>query len=472
MAQQILIVGLTIFIAHFLVLLFKLTKIPDVLLLMVGGIIVGPVLHLIKPEDFGVVGPVATSIALIVILFEGGVNLHLRTIFSALRHTVLITLFTWVSTAATVSWIMFALTPLDWGMALVTGAILGGTSSAVVVPMISALGMDEKPKTVLFLESAITDVLCIVVTVGLIQALRSGKMDTGQIALQILISFGGATLLGVSGGFVWGMLLGKVRRFPNTIFATVAYVFLLYGAAELLGISGAITALSFGVTLANISGLTFSTSQGRKLLVFRKVSRVDKLFFSEVVFLLKTFFFIYLGISIRFDNIVYLLLALAVVAVVYLERFMLIRIIASRKFNRRDASLMTTMVPKGLAAAVLAFLPLQYGMANAQWVSGVVFPVVLISIIATSFLILMIEKTPMKKAYFKIFSTFAEMGLRPSALPPSQPLPQTLSETPAHPQFPSEPLVQTLEIRDEHLASQPPPDPASGTTPGDEKKES
>jgi cell volume regulation protein A len=434
MAQQILIVGLTIFIAHFLVLLFKVTKIPDVLLLMIGGIVI-------------------TSIALIVILFEGGVNLHIKTILSALRHTVFITLLTWAATAATVGWIMYALTPLDWGMALVTGTILGGTSSAVVVPMISALGMDDRPKTVLFLESAITDVLCIVVTVGLLQALRSGKMDTGQIAIQILISFGAAMLLGVSGGFLWGMLLGKVRRFPNTIFATVAYVFLLYGAAELLNISGAIAALSFGVTLANISGLTFSTSQGRRLLVFRKVSRVDKLFFSEVVFLLKTFFFIYLGISIRFDRTVYILLALAVVAVVYLERFMLVRIIASRKFNQRDASIMTTMVPKGLAAAVLAFLPLQLGLPHAEWVSGVAFPVILISIVATSFLILLIEKTPLKKAYFRIFASFTAVGERPSAILPSQPLPQTLSETPAHPQEPSEPLVQTMEIRDERRAA-------------------
>ena len=99
-----------------------------------------------------------------------------------------------------------------------------------------------------------------------------------------------------------------------------------------------------------------------------------------------------------------------------------------------------------------------------------VFPVVLISIIVTSFLILMIEKTPLKKAYFRIFASFSSVGERPSAILPSQPLPQTLSETPAHPQEPSEPLVQTLEIRDERAAAKAPPSPVSGPTHDNEKK--
>ena len=450
MALKILIVGLTIFLAHFFVLVFKKTKIPDVLLLMIGGIIVGPVLGLIGQEDFGVVGPVVTSIALIVILFEGGVNLHLRTVFGALRHTVFITLITWAATAATSAYLMYSLTPLGWSMAILTGAILGGTSSAVVVPMISALGMDERPKTVLFLESAITDVLCIVVTMGLLKALGSGDLSVGPILLRILLSFGAATIIGVAGGFAWALLLGLVRRFPNTIFATVAYVFLLYGVTELFGFSGAIAALAFGVSLANFSGLSLSTKK-KKILEFRKVSRVDKLFFSEMVFLLKTFFFIYMGICMRFDKMVFFVLGLAITALVFLERFIIVRLVAYRKFTRRDVSIMTIMVPKGLAAAVLAFLPAQQGLAGAEWVQGVVIPVVLISITATSVLMVLIEKTPLKKVYYRIFASFAPVLEEAAAQPPaaSEPIAQTITETPAHPLPPSHPLVDAIERIDE-----------------------
>ncbi|MFH1438683.1 MAG: cation:proton antiporter, partial [Pseudomonadota bacterium] len=438
MALKILIVGLTIFLAHFFVFVFRKTKIPDVLLLMIGGIAVGPVLKLIGPEDFGVVGPVVTSIALIVILFEGGVNLHLRTVFGALRHTVFITLITWAATAATAAYLMYSLTPLGWSMAIMTGAIVGGTSSAVVVPMISALGMDERPRTVLFLESAITDVLCIVVTMGLLQALERGDLDAGPMLLHILLSFGAATVIGTAGGLAWALLLGLVRRFPNTIFSTVACVFLLYGVTELFEFSGAIAALAFGLSLANFSGLSLSltlSSKVKKTLKFRKVSRVDKLFFSEMVFLLKTFFFIYMGICMRFDRAVYFVLGFVIVALVYLERFIIVRLVAYRQFTRRDASIMTIMVPKGLAAAVLAFLPAQQGLAGAEWVEGVVIPVVLISIVATSVLMVLIEKTPLRKMYFKIFASFATVeGAAPAPPAATEPIAHTITETSAHPQ--------------------------------------
>ena len=456
MALKILIVGLTIFLAHFFVLVFKKTKIPDVLLLMIGGIAVGPVLKLTGPEDFGVVGPVVTSIALIVILFEGGVNLHLRTVFGALRHTVFITLITWAATAATAAYLMYSLTPLGWSMAILTGAIVGGTSSAVVVPMISALGMDERPRTVLFLESAITDVLCIVVTMGLLQALERGDLDAGPMLLHILLSFGAATVIGTAGGLAWALLLGLVRRFPNTIFSTVACVFLLYGVTELFEFSGAIAALAFGVSLANFSGLTLSLKK-KKILALRKVSRVDKLFFSEMVFLLKTFFFIYMGICMQLDRAAYFMLGFVIVSLIYLERFIIVRLVAYRKFTRRDASIMTIMVPKGLAAAVLAFLPAQQGLAGAEWVEGVVIPVVLISIVATSVLMVLIEKTPLRKMYFKIFASFATVeGAAPAPPAATEPIAQTITETPAHPQPPSHPLIQAIENIDEPKKSNEP----------------
>lgn len=43
MAATVAIIGVVIFVAHFLVLLFQKTRIPDVLMLMLGGIIAGPI---------------------------------------------------------------------------------------------------------------------------------------------------------------------------------------------------------------------------------------------------------------------------------------------------------------------------------------------------------------------------------------------------------------------------------------------
>ncbi len=406
MAAKVAIVGLIIFTAHFFVLVFRKTRIPDVLLLMIGGLIVGPVLNLIKPEDFGIVGPVMTTIALIVILFESGVNLSLKTLFSAFGQTMIISLITWVFTASAVTLVMNYFTPVGWSMAIMTGAILGGTSSAVVIPLIEGLKMSEKPRTVLFLESALTDVLCIVGAMAMLQAIKGDGVSSEKIAMSVAASFGVAILIGVLAGFVWSLVMGVIRKFPNTIFTTVAYVFIVYGATELLGFSGAIASLAFGVTLASLSGVKLG--KGEQVIEIKALNDMDKLFFAETVFLLKTFFFIYLGLSLKFDSITYLFIALGILIPVYIGRFFIIRVAASRKYTKRDASLMTLMIPKGLAAAVLATLPIQFDLPNAEWVPGTVYMAVLVSIGLTAVLVLLEEKTSLKKLYFAAFKTFAE----------------------------------------------------------------
>ena len=150
------------------------------------------------------------------------------------------------------------------------------------------------------------------------------------------------------------------------------------------------------------------------------------------MFLLKTFFFIYLGISLHFDRLIYVLIAAAIVLPVYAGRFVIVRLLASRSNSPRDASLMTTMVPKGLAAAVLATLPVQAGLPMGEWVPGVVYMVVLISITLTALLVLLVEKTPVQRSYTAAFHTFRAPE-PPTSPPPPEALTEPLPETPPSP---------------------------------------
>lgn len=66
-----------VFFAHFLSLQFRKTNILCALVLMLLGILLGPVLGIVTPQHFGKAGPVIAAIALVVILFESGVSLNL-----------------------------------------------------------------------------------------------------------------------------------------------------------------------------------------------------------------------------------------------------------------------------------------------------------------------------------------------------------------------------------------------------------
>src|SRR5579883_1026280 len=60
-----------------------LTRVPDVIVLMAVGLVLGPVLGWVKAAQFESITHILGTLALILILFEGGLELNLR---DTLRH--------------------------------------------------------------------------------------------------------------------------------------------------------------------------------------------------------------------------------------------------------------------------------------------------------------------------------------------------------------------------------------------------
>ena len=396
MAITILAIGLLVFVGHFLAGFFERTKVPDVLILMLAGIVLGPVLGVVESRDFGRVGDVFATLALIIILFEGGIHLNLRHLAAAAADTLTVSLATMAVTVLSLAYLGELLLSIDFPTALLVATVLGGTSSAVVVPLLRALKLSATPSTVLFLESSLTDVLVIVLTLGLIQGMRTGlgaaEMDGAGLALAVVGSFVWAGLIGAAGAFVWSALLDKVRQVPNTVFTTIAYVFILFGIAELSGYSGAIAALAFGIAVANFPNIP-ERFLG-KVFSFRLAAFADheRAFFAEAVFLVKTFFFVFLGVSISFADPRAVVAGVLLAIVVFLVRTVIIRLVGPQSASRRDAALMTALVPKGLAAAVLASLPLQAGLPRAETIQATVYAVVFFTIVFSAALVIAVER--------------------------------------------------------------------------------
>ena len=63
--------------------IFALTRIPDVLVLMMLGVLLGPVLGLVHAADLDKATKLLGTLAIILVLFEGGLELDLR---DTLRH--------------------------------------------------------------------------------------------------------------------------------------------------------------------------------------------------------------------------------------------------------------------------------------------------------------------------------------------------------------------------------------------------
>ena len=404
-AQIIAFVGIMVFLAHLFTGIFSRTRIPDVILLIVIGICVGPVLGLASPPLFGAVGPVFTTVTLIIILFESGIALKLSMLRAALSGAMILAPLSFFITMVVVAGVAVWLTDLELLPAFILGAIIGSTSEAVVIPLVRQLRIREETQTLLSVESSVNDVLSIVITIALVQAYILGEFEIARVTGDLIASFLVALVFGIIGALIWSILLNRIRAIKNAIFTTPAFVFVLFGIIETMGFSGAIAALAFGVTIGNIETIRFPFFKALTVREPVGLNETEKIFFSEVAFLLKTFFFIYLGISLELISSWFIIVGLVLTVVAFIIRLPAVKLSVRKPMAPKDVSVMAVMVPKGLAAVVLATIPLQQGIIGGEIIKNVTYGVVLFSIVLTSFLVLLLEKTKLPDLYAWVLST-------------------------------------------------------------------
>jgi len=373
--------GTTVVIGYVGSVIFDKTRIPDIIWLILFGIIVGPLFSFIEREIFINISPLLAALALLIILFDAGLNLDF---FKLLRNTprsLLLSVVNILIAIPIVAFVSVYFLGLSLLSGLLLGAMLGGTSSPVVISIVNKLRTREKVKTILMLESIITDPLVIIVSIALLNLIV--PINQNYSPLQGLLgTFSIGAMLGLITGLVWLFVLDKIKDRPFDHMLTLAIVFLLYALVESSGGSGPISAFAFGVVLGN--GKKFC-----EMLKFRKiftVSRIMRTFQDEVTFFIKSFFFVYLGLIVVLNR-EYILYGVIISFILILTRIASVKI-ASVRFNIEaiERKIMSAMVPRGLAAAVLAQLPMSYGLPNAEIFSNVVLVVILTTVLYSTFM--------------------------------------------------------------------------------------
>ena len=433
MELTVLFAGLFVFLAHLLEVVFEKTRIPDILLLMLLGVLVGPILGFVQPEeDFGQVGEVLSVVTLLVILFESGLSLPVKTLLKAAGRAIPFSILSFITAVACLAGTFHLLLGFDFWTSMLGGFILGGTSSAVVIPIVRGLNTSPNTVTTLTLESTLTDVLCIIGTVGIATGLKEGSGVATDVLLgSALLSLLLASLVGAGAGVAWSMLLSVTSRMRNATFATLAFAMVVYGFSEVLAISGAIAALVFGITMANLPrGMSLSLGKADEgeeepiTLSVHEVTGKERQVYAGSVFLLKSFFFFYLGTKLQTDQFIGMLgLAALVLALVPLiPRYPVVRLLLSSETTRREALLSSVLVPRGLAAAVLATIPVTLGLPHGEDIASIAAMMVFFSIAIISVLVALVERGVLNGVGAMAFAPFApgdplESPEAPAAIP-------------------------------------------------------
>ncbi len=383
-----LIVAAIICIGYFGLVFFKKTKVSEILVLMLIGLVLGPVFGVFGAGEISSLTgflPFFASFALMIVLFEGGMQLNFFDTLKSLPGVFVFTIIVFLASLGLVASLWYFLMG-NFLEGLLIGAVIGGTCSAVVIPLVNSTSAKNEVKTLLGLESALTDALCVVAALavagvlGLIAAGSGGGVTLSGIGSSILSAFSIAAILGALFGLVWIGFLKYFEKKPYEYLLTLAVLLLLYGIVEYFGASGAIAALVFGIVLGNSVDLTLMLK-----LTPRKISPEIKSFQMEVSFLVRTFFFVYLGLLFKpeyLNDLLVVGISFAIVGIVLFARLLGSRLIMLvNKMFVKDELLVVFMSARGLAAAGLMSFPVIVALNLDKFgeMSAIVFLVILIS---------------------------------------------------------------------------------------------
>ncbi|HUR24578.1 MAG TPA: cation:proton antiporter [Candidatus Thermoplasmatota archaeon] len=289
---------------------FERTRFPDVPILLGLGLLLGPfnrwgVSHgwgseslaaALDPAVLADAAPFIAALALVVLLFDSGMELDFlafrKSLGPAFLHTLPILLLTVLGIAVLGHYVL----GIPILVAVVLGVALVNVDQAVSSGVLSRLELREDLRAMYFVEMALYDLISIPLIVSLLKFAEGAGSGIGLATFAQ--GFGGMVIVsifvGVAGGIAWIFALRGLKGHAHSYMLTFATTLGVYGASEFLGGSGAMSILLFGLAVGNRTAI---------LRRFAHLQRIDtehvkvQSFHDEVTFLVRTLFFLYLGIG-------------------------------------------------------------------------------------------------------------------------------------------------------------------------------
>ncbi|MCD9521713.1 sodium:proton antiporter [Photobacterium carnosum] len=227
-------------------------KLPAILLLLIAGLLIGPVAGIFNPNRlFGDLLFPLISLAVAVILFEGSLTLNfaeIKTVRKNVKSIVTLgAIITWVVTSVATHYLL----DFSWSLAFLFGSMTVVTGPTVIVPLLRTVRPQAKLANILRWEGILID------PIGAIFVVIVYEFIVSSSQLHSLEVFGLMLLVGLVIGAVAGWLIAYVLRnhlLPEYLqpFAVLAVVLGVFAGANVLESEAGLLAVTvMGMWLAN-----------------------------------------------------------------------------------------------------------------------------------------------------------------------------------------------------------------------------
>jgi cell volume regulation protein A len=346
---------------------------PTAALLLVVAAIAASIFHpLASALTFDDVQRVAT-LALIVILFDGGMNMGLARFRTAVVPIVVLGVVGTFATFALLAVVSHALLGFDWTVSLLLGAALAPTDPAVTFSVLAGKEVEGRSGTILEGESGFNDPVGIALMIGMIELATVPKASVADVAWEFLREMG----IGLAEGAVVGVVLYQLLRRVPLPDRSLYPLTMLVGAGLVYGLATA--SHGSGFLAAFVAGIVLGDSE--------IASRGEvRSFLSALADLSELAVFVALGLTIELGTILggslwWQGLVLAVALGFVVRPLVVAPLLLPSRLSRGERLFVMWAGLKGAVPILLASLAVVGGADDATAIYGIVFVVVLFSVV-------------------------------------------------------------------------------------------
>ena len=380
--QLMQLVGLVILAGLIFTKISHIVKLPDVVLYILAGILLGPnILNWVNISTYPVENQLILSFGAAYILYDGGREIDLK-ILNKVKISVglLSTIGVFISTIIVgfCAKIVFDI-PLEY--ALLMGAVIASTDPSVLVPLFKKMKISSKLKQSIISESAFNDAAGAVVTFSILGVIMGGEFSVAESLLELFKTIIGGLFVGATIGYLTHLLIDEKKKGmlkDHTAELILVSVIGAYLIANRFGFSGFMAVFIVGMFCGNKKIFDFWIPEE---------SFQTHLRFKEILtIILRMMIFVLLGTHLDFQNLLANLgpTMIIVGVLIFIARpiSVIFCIIGDKKaqWTWKEIVYMMWVRETGVIPAALAGMLMTSGVLHADIISSVTFATILVTL--------------------------------------------------------------------------------------------
>ncbi|AFZ37848.1 sodium/proton antiporter, CPA1 family [Stanieria cyanosphaera PCC 7437] len=323
-------------------------KVPSIVFLLLFGILLGSDgLDVLHPHHLGMGLEVLVALAVAIILFEGGLNLELRDldrVSGSLRNLVTIgTLITLIGGGISAHY----LAEFPWSISFLYASLVVVTGPTVISPLLKQVRVDRQVATLLEGEGVLIDPVGAILAVVVLNTILNSNAAPITIVSGLILRLGIGALIGVTGGWLLGLLLKQA----NFLSEDLKNLVVLAGVWGLFVLSQTIRSES-GLMATVVAGIVVKASSLPE-------ERLLKRFKGQLTVLCVSVLFVLLAADLSIDSVFALGWGslLSVFALMLIVRPISVAFCTwNSGLNWRQKVFLAWIAPKGIVSASVASL--------------------------------------------------------------------------------------------------------------------